>query len=1020
MKSSENLSIGLLQSIHHAIRAGLAYRDILEIVTRQALVEVGPPITQAVVYEVDEHRRLLNAVAVTGFETAFMNAARALPVSIWPQTCSVVKGIAEFAPELAFFQSTPGLHNQVKCAMDIPLRDDSGLIGILSLYSTAVYQLPPDVVDRGGMFGLAACIGVETAQIFKMAQTRTVQADAISQIAKAVNANLELEAILTIVVQEITHLIPHVRASLALPIDNDPEHLRIRPLSGLLATESENGRIVSQRRGGIGYAFDTGRPFVAPDLAAQLPFPFDAALYQDGIRSYICFPLVQEDRVVGTLNLGSDRPHAFDPQALSILEQIGEQIAIALRNAHLLALTSRRIDELNLLNDVGRALGVGSLNTERLLTIIHEQTQKLFDTDNLYIALYHEETKEIEFALMMDNGRRLPPFRKRLPHSLTQYIINSGKSLFLSGRMEAHTKQLHLKPGGRKPKIWLGVPMLYNQQVIGVISVQHYHDPQAFKRDQLRLLEAIANQAAIALQNARLFEEQQQRATEESARRAVLAAASKAPDWQYMLNAMLAEVLHITDMEAGWIFLCLGQSGTPELVAHRGLSASFVRVEMQAAQKCGICRQVMNQTIPSATVKFDKCQYITAAQVEKENLNLHASVPIRHQDKVVGIINIASRQKGRGVREHIPLLEAIGREIGAAVLNAYLFKTVRRERRKLEAVLDDTADLVIVLDDHGRIVLINQAVEKYLKVLPHNVENLPLADLAIPDLMTAFAAALEKQAAVTQEIVVSADCILNASVSPVKEVGWVMVMQDITGLKELDRLRQEWIAAVSHDLKNPLSTVTLSTDLLERAGPLNDKQQVVVERIRSGTRRLYSLVTDVLDLARLEAGPTIRCEPVNLGALITQITEELSLQAGQKGQQLVLHLPPHLPDVAGDEVLLRRALANLLGNAIKYTPENGRIAIQLHHRENIVQVDIRDNGPGIPQNAVPQLFERFYRVKPENLKISGTGLGLNITRTIVEKHGGEIWVVSEPGHGSTFSFTVPLVCAPAAALVSGK
>jgi signal transduction histidine kinase len=234
----------------------------------------------------------------------------------------------------------------------------------------------------------------------------------------------------------------------------------------------------------------------------------------------------------------------------------------------------------------------------------------------------------------------------------------------------------------------------------------------------------------------------------------------------------------------------------------------------------------------------------------------------------------------------------------------------------------------------------------------------------------------------------------------------VIVMQDITPLKELDRLRTEWVAAVSHDLKNPIQVLQLGASLLEMDGPLNDMQLERVQIIQRSAELLSNLVTNVLDLARLEAGPALRVTPLDVLDVVRASLVEMEHLALEKQQRIMTDTPTFLPSMMADQALLTRVLTNLLSNAIKYTPDGGTIVIRVRTAPPNIELEVIDNGPGIPEEALPRLFDRFYRVP--GTQAQGTGLGLSIVKSIVEKHGGSISVISTPGEGSTFRLSLPL------------
>lgn len=375
----------------------------------------------------------------------------------------------------------------------------------------------------------------------------------------------------------------------------------------------------------------------------------------------------------------------------------------------------------------------------------------------------------------------------------------------------------------------------------------------------------------------------------------------------------------------------------------------------------------------------------------------------------LGVLNLFNDQDAAAFDEHdLHLLRIYADLAAVAINNARLYRRAEDERNKLSAVLNGTSDVIVVLDQAGDVMLLNPAATRYFKVQADEVIGRPVADLGISDLRAALVAARGSDGPITREIEVDADHTLYASVSPVEGVGWVMVMQDISSLKELDRLRTEWVAAVSHDLKNPITSLQMAVGLLAKSDTLTDSQRNLLAAMRRSSERLRTLVTDVLDLASLEAGPGLRAASLRPTSVIADAVAEVKRLAEDKEITLATDLAPSLPNVRGDAALLARALVNLLSNAIKYTQSGGRVTLRAAPQDGMVRVAVEDTGRGIPAEAIPHLFERFYRVPGSEDEAEGTGLGLSIVKSVVEKHGGDVMVESEVGQGSTFAFTVPI------------
>jgi signal transduction histidine kinase len=229
-------------------------------------------------------------------------------------------------------------------------------------------------------------------------------------------------------------------------------------------------------------------------------------------------------------------------------------------------------------------------------------------------------------------------------------------------------------------------------------------------------------------------------------------------------------------------------------------------------------------------------------------------------------------------------------------------------------------------------------------------------------------------------------------------------------LKELDRMKSEFVSNVSHELRAPLHTIGGFVQLL-LAGKIEDKatQQESLETVYRQTKQLTSLIDDLLDVSRMEAGHLdLNKEPVQMHDVVRDVLRELQPLAVQKQITLTDQTTPDLPLVFADGERLGQVVRNLVHNAIKFTPENGHVAVAGITSPDQLVIAVQDDGTGIPAEAMSRLFERFYQVDSSSTRrVGGTGLGLYICKQIVAAHGGTIWVDSEPGRGSTFRFSVP-------------
>jgi len=389
------------------------------------------------------------------------------------------------------------------------------------------------------------------------------------------------------------------------------------------------------------------------------------------------------------------------------------------------------------------------------------------------------------------------------------------------------------------------------------------------------------------------------------------------------------------------------------------------------------------------------------------------AVPLEVGGDAAGVLDVQSDGRGQLAPEDIPLLSLLASHVAVALENARLFNAVEQERSRLSAILAGTADAVVATDAELRVMLLNPAAEKAFGVRFAEVVGRPLAEsLPHHSLNAAFAqACAEATPPAPLELPLADGRTLFGTVSPIAgdptgERGGVAVLQDITHLKELDRMKSEFVATVSHDLRSPLSVIRGYADMLARMTE-GDLQEYAA-RIKTSSEQMGELIADLLDLGKIEAGVGEMRVPCQLAELVAAVVETASFQAELRHIALHADCPVELPFVLGDRGRLRQVLNNLIGNALKYTEAGGSIAVRAWAEKGKVHVAVQDTGLGIPRQALQHLGEKFYRVpRPENDTIPGTGLGLAIAKAIVEGHGGHLWVESEVGEGSTFGFALP-------------
>jgi len=394
-------------------------------------------------------------------------------------------------------------------------------------------------------------------------------------------------------------------------------------------------------------------------------------------------------------------------------------------------------------------------------------------------------------------------------------------------------------------------------------------------------------------------------------------------------------------------------------------------------------------------------------------LEAMTAVPLQNEDVFVGVLWMGYRQPQVFTPDALRLLSILSGQLAVAVVNARLYQQAEQERLQLTAVLETTPDAVILIDTDDRISLANPAAEVVLKrsadeslgeLVEECIESQALLDLL----------GEPESESRSVEIRLDKGQIMFASISDIHSPnegtsGRVCVLWDITHYKKLDTLKSEFVSTVSHDLRAPLTLMRGYATMLSMVGAMNEQQKEFISKILTSADQMGELIGNVLDLGRIEADVGLDVETIPLDSILDAVLDTYRPQAVNKQITLDVEIDDEMEPVEVDATLIRQAIANLVDNALKYTPADGHVTIHAEQQEEFQIVQITDNGMGIAPTDQARLFEKFYRARGrETLSIKGSGLGLAIVKSIVQQHGGRVAVESKLGEGSTFTIWFPI------------
>lgn len=560
------------------------------------------------------------------------------------------------------------------------------------------------------------------------------------------------------------------------------------------------------------------------------------------------------------------------------------------------------------------------------------------------------------------------------------------------------------------------VPLVVGSDLLGVIIVDNQSSGQGFSDESRGLLEALAANIGIALQNARLYQRTDDQLTNHVAELDILRQIDSelmdALSWERVLNMIMDWGLRITGAHSASLALTNPEAQELRLVAGYGLDVEDSDLKQtQLTYSQGLMGLVARTGSPIIVDDVrEHPDYIPLTN----DTRAYLSVPIRRRGRVIAVLNLESTQVGAFSASHRDFVERLANRASVALDNARLFEETQREREKLSRIVDKTADIIIVTGFDRRIILLNEAAIGTFHLNPHEQYvgrqfSEVFSFTPLEELGKRFLHQPAQNFHIVEHVLLEGERHFHTDIAATEQIGWLIVMHDITPFMETERLKNELIATVSHDLKNPLSVINGYIELLAMYNELNDKGLEFMAMIRRSIRAMRQLIDDLLDLAHIDAGLEIKPEVVALDSVILESITGLTSLVDEKQLAIAVNVPDDLPLVMGDERRLRQIIVNLVSNAIKYTPPEGSIAVNaLSRDDDVIVISVEDNGMGISPEDQAQIFERFYRVRrPETDGIEGTGLGLAIVKSLVEAHGGEIGLKSHLGEGSTFYFTVP-------------
>ncbi|HSM56164.1 MAG TPA: GAF domain-containing protein [Candidatus Sulfomarinibacteraceae bacterium] len=562
----------------------------------------------------------------------------------------------------------------------------------------------------------------------------------------------------------------------------------------------------------------------------------------------------------------------------------------------------------------------------------------------------------------------------------------------------------------------LAVPITSRADVPGVLTLQH-SQPHHFSGADEELLRAASDQMALALRNAQIYEEQRRLADRQITLYEVLRTIGQHLEPNTVIHVAVETVRQITGWSAVAIVVPTVDGRRLIVEAAAGTLADAAEVHIPIDE--GSCGRVYSNG--TTLVISDGIE--AGATPNLPQLNNAVLVPLRHAQQRLGVFIVQNGETGAFSDEDIRLAESLAEAVAMAVANARLFKAVTDEHSRLQALIQSSRDGIILIGVKQHILVVNDPALTYLNLYgePEDWMYRPVQDaLAVlrrkaPEIVRAAIAEIRRVGDTSGrgsegEFEINSRTLrwLNLPVQTGDTpLGRLIVLEDVTKERALQRMRDDLTHTMVHDLRNPLNVVSGSLDILrEQLQDLPSGEMAQTLKIaRQSTKRMLNLINGILNISRLESGRMpLQRRSLDMAELITDVLDAQQPLAREKRLRLVYESDGVEPTVCADQELLERVMQNLVGNAIKFTPAEGIIRVRLDREVDALLVTVRDSGPGVPNEIRDQLFRKFVTGMHRE---RGSGLGLAFCRMAVEAHGGQIWLESDAEEGATFCFTIP-------------
>jgi GAF domain-containing protein len=974
----------------------------------------------------------------------------------------------------------------------VPLLREGTPIGGLTIWRDVVDPFTERQIEIVKTFADQAVIAIENVRLFQELSESLERQTATSEILGVIASSpTDIQPVLNVVAESAARLCDAENAVINQVVGD-----QIQPVAVYGSIPPPPSWHIT-RGTPVGRAIIAGEAIHVHDLVAELETEFpDSTTRQQltGVRTILVAPLLREGIAIGAIAIRRAEVRPFTDKQIALLKTFADQAVIAIENVRLFQELKESLEQQTATSEILGVIASSPTDIQPVLDVVAENAARLCDAND---ALIHRIDGD-KLRSVANYG----PLPQRRGEGLNSMDRRSIPGRTVIDRRTLHIHDLAAEPEDELPASFarslgvrtvLATPLMREGVPIGAILIRRL-EVRPFSEKQIKLLETFADQAVIAIENVRLFQELSEALEQQTATSEILGVIASSPtDIQPVLKTVAANAARLCEATDAQIRLVEGD-GT-RLVASFGNVPAPEFSPTSPGRVGG--RAILNRETVHVhdLVEASKTDFLDAREVvNRTGTRTILSTPMLREGTAIGVINIRRTEVRPFSERQIKLLETFAAQAVIAIENVRLFQELQARTRELARsvgelkalgevgqAVSSTLDLQTVLStivghavqlsgaSGGVVYEYDEAKQEFhlrasqrmedevveaLRATPVRLGQGATGQAATTRAPVQFPNILEQRESTATTVrpivarlgyrsvlavpLLREGKIMGALTVWRKEVGdfspevvnllqtfatqSALAIQNARLFREIEdksrqieaanRHKSEFLANMSHELRTPLNAIIGFSEVLgERLfGELNEKQAEYTDDILTSGRHLLSLINEILDLSKVEAGRMeLELATFDLPLAIDNARTFVRERATKHGITLDVAVDERLGDFVGDERKIKQILLNLLSNAVKFTPEGGRIGMKARQADGAVEISVSDTGIGIAPEDQPKIFEEFRQVGGDYAhKVEGTGLGLTLAKKFVELHGGRIWVESEVGKGSKFTFTLPI------------